>query len=185
MLKNSKGFSLVEMMVVVGIMGTIAAISVPTYWDMKMKRRQASAYAHLNGLHSAYKMFHSEWMRYHGDFRNIGFELDGELYWRIGAVLGAGSPSSKAPANYIGPGVQAGVDAVQVNTNPSAGYCGAGRRCVENGYIEAFNPPGYNLAWSDHEFLVGAATQFPWEPEARNQVAIMVNQDKVFIKHVW
>ncbi|NQZ00477.1 MAG: prepilin-type N-terminal cleavage/methylation domain-containing protein [Bdellovibrionales bacterium] len=185
MFKNSKGFSLVEVMVVVGIIGTLAAIGVPTFWDLQMKRRQATALAHLNGLYSGLKMFHSEWLVYNGDFRNIGFELSGEVYWRIGFVLGAGTPSTNIPNNYIGPGAQAGAAGFAVNTNPAAGYCGAGLRCQENGYIQGFNPPGFNLRWIEHTFLAGAATRFPWEPGSRDQVALMIDEQKRITKHSW
>ena len=184
-LTSSSGYSLAEIMVVVGIIGTLAAIAVPTFNNMQMNRRQSAALGYLGSLYSSLQMFHSEWGRYMGDFRNIGFELDGELYWRVGFVFGSGSVSAVSPVNYIGPGAQAGAVGVQVNTNPALGFCGVGQRCIENGYIVGFNPPGFNCRWDEHTFFAGANTRFPWEPATRDQVSLVINEEKVIQKVVW
>ncbi|MEO0336000.1 MAG: prepilin-type N-terminal cleavage/methylation domain-containing protein, partial [Pseudomonadota bacterium] len=35
LLGNSRGLTLIEVMTVVAIIGTLAAVGVPTFWDMK------------------------------------------------------------------------------------------------------------------------------------------------------
>lgn len=185
MLKSEKGFSLVEMMLVVGILGTLTAIGVPTFRDMKMKRKQATAKAHLGGLYSSLKMFHGQWQQYVGDFRNLGYELDGSTSWRLGFWGGANSVSPRIPLNYIGPGAQGGANSGMVNTYSALAYCGPGLRCEETSETVGFNPPGFSLVWGENTFLAGAASRFTWRNFTEDQVAIMINEQKQITRHTW
>ena len=56
-LKNKRGFSLVELMVVVAIMGTLAAIAIPAYNEYRKSAKKAAYRADLTSLHKGWLAF--------------------------------------------------------------------------------------------------------------------------------
>ena len=56
-LKNKKGFSLVELMVVVAIMGTLAAIAIPAYNEYRKSAKKSAYKADLTSLHKGWLAF--------------------------------------------------------------------------------------------------------------------------------
>ena len=56
-LKNKKGFSLVELMVVVAIMGTLAAIAIPAYNEYRKSAKKTAYRSDLLGLHKGWLAF--------------------------------------------------------------------------------------------------------------------------------
>src|SRR5438046_21130 len=83
-IRNNKGFSLVELMVVVAIIGILAAIAVPNFQKFTAKSKQSEAKANLSALYSAERAFNAEWQSFFGDFRNIGYQPTGNLRYRHG-----------------------------------------------------------------------------------------------------
>lgn len=134
-LKSQKGFSLIEMMVVVTILGVLASIGINSYKSMTYNTRVNQAKSQLTILYSGLRNFHTEWNQYYGDWRNLGTKVQGDLYYRVGFQLFMGNTSPVAPNNYIGPGLSANSPAVAVNSNPNAGNCSfneiASRSCRE------------------------------------------------------
>ena len=55
--KSKRGFSLVELMVVVAIMGTLAAIAIPAYNEYRKSAKKASYKADLTSLHKGWLAF--------------------------------------------------------------------------------------------------------------------------------
>ncbi|MFC1519799.1 pilin [Pseudomonadota bacterium] len=59
-IKNAKGFTLIELMIVVAIIGILAAIALPAYQDYTVKSQVGAAYSELSSLKSQYEVIMNE-----------------------------------------------------------------------------------------------------------------------------
>lgn len=82
--KNQTGFSLIELMIVVVIIGILSTIAVPQYQNFQKKAKQSEAKANLSGLYTTLKTFQAEWNQFYGDFRALGYDLAGNLQYNVG-----------------------------------------------------------------------------------------------------
>lgn len=98
-MKNQKGFSMIELMMVVTIIGVLTVIGVPQYQKFQMKAKQSEAKSLLGGMYSSQKAFFAEWNQYYGDFNAVGFGVDGNL----GYVVGFNGPGTAGPVNHPTP----------------------------------------------------------------------------------
>ena len=60
MLSRNKGFTLIELMIVLAIIGILAAIAYPNYQESTAKSRRGNAQAELMGLSSALERYYSQ-----------------------------------------------------------------------------------------------------------------------------
>lgn len=65
-MKKEAGFTLIELMIVVGIVGLLAAIAYPSYTGALTKARRADAMGDLVGLQSAMERYYTENNSYSG-----------------------------------------------------------------------------------------------------------------------
>ena len=73
MKKLQKGFTLIELMIVVAIIGILAAIAIPNFIKFQARSKQSEAKANLKASFTAMKAFYQEKDRYSSIVTEIGF----------------------------------------------------------------------------------------------------------------
>jgi prepilin-type N-terminal cleavage/methylation domain-containing protein len=89
---SQKGFTLIELMIVVGIIGILVAIAAPNFARYQSKARQSEAKIALAAVYGAEKSFYSEYAAYAGSMDAIGYSPEGSK--RFYGVGYAGAHSS-------------------------------------------------------------------------------------------
>jgi type IV pilus assembly protein PilA len=70
--RNRKGFTLIELMIVVAIIGILAAIAIPNFLRFQAKSKQSEAKTNLGGIFTAMTAYFGE-NSYYGNFDQIAW----------------------------------------------------------------------------------------------------------------
>jgi type IV pilus assembly protein PilA len=108
---KKKGFTLVELMIVVAIIGILAAIAIPNFIKFQARSKQSEAKTNLKALFQAEKSYFAERDTYSNDMQTIGFIP--ERGNRYAYSLGAGTAQTRSGATI---GVEANPTTIQVDT---------------------------------------------------------------------
>ena len=72
-MRKNKGFTLIELMIVVAIIGILAAIAIPNFIRFQARSKQSEAKSNLKSLFTAQKSYYQEKDRYSQLVKVIGF----------------------------------------------------------------------------------------------------------------
>ncbi len=75
--KSQAGFTLIELMIVVGIIGILVAVAAPNFSRYQSKARQSEAKLALAAIYQGEKAFYSEYSAYIPSFDAIGYLPEG------------------------------------------------------------------------------------------------------------
>ncbi|MFP4168032.1 MAG: type IV pilin protein [Desulfonatronovibrionaceae bacterium] len=75
---QSKGFTLIELMIVVAIIGILAAIAIPNYMNYQCKAKQSEAKTNLGSIRTSQEAFRAEHDSFTTDLGDIGFTVEGD-----------------------------------------------------------------------------------------------------------
>ncbi len=82
-----KGFTLIELMIVVAIIGILAAIAIPSFLAMQLRAKRSELPTNLDAIRTAEKAYHAEWDSY------------------TSAPETPNTPSGRQPTNFAGGGL--------------------------------------------------------------------------------
>src|SRR5512145_1982511 len=149
---NQRGFTLIELMIVIAIIGILAAIAIPLYSNMQGRARVAKAQADLRGLYSALVAFGAHC----GDVPNVATNFTDVAP----LIFGAGGATCVAA---VGGGLTVlGQQVTDANTVPAGPfYSGGGRLAPSTGWTYTYSRTGtgqFTLSGTNPNDMPGTIT---------------------------
>src|SRR4051812_38616194 len=72
--RMASGFTLIELMIIVAIIGILASIAIPNFIKFQAKSKQSEAKTNLKAVFTAEKAYYGEKDAYNTSFGSIGFQ---------------------------------------------------------------------------------------------------------------
>src|SRR4051812_8226455 len=97
-----KGFTLIELMIVVAIIGILAAIAIPNFIRFQARAKQSEAKGNLKSIFTAERSYFQEHDRYGDNFKTIGFapERNNRYLFQVGT---AGQHEDRTKVDAVSP----------------------------------------------------------------------------------
>jgi prepilin-type N-terminal cleavage/methylation domain-containing protein len=90
LMASNKGFSLIELLIAVVIVGVLSTVGVPQYRKMVFKSKKSEAQIILGTIFTAESAFFNEYGAYGNNLRKMGASIDGSQ-WYVGGFNNAAS----------------------------------------------------------------------------------------------
>ncbi|MES2856243.1 MAG: prepilin-type N-terminal cleavage/methylation domain-containing protein [Bdellovibrionota bacterium] len=84
--QTQAGFSLIELMIVVAIIGILATIAVPNFQKFQAKAKQSEAKTALSAIYTGEKAYSAEWDRFTSCVNKAGYSAEGTTRYLHGFV---------------------------------------------------------------------------------------------------
>lgn len=86
LIKSEKGFTLVELMIVVAIIGLLSAVAIPNFKKYQAKSKTAEAKIQLAAIYTAMQSWYSEYDNYASCLYSMGYDPSREFRTRYFAT---------------------------------------------------------------------------------------------------
>ena len=117
--RKKGGFTLIELMIVVAIIGILAAIAIPNFIRFQAKSKQSEAKTNLKAIFTAQKSYFGEKDKYSSDFTVIGFDPEPANRYSYGLAAGCNTPAV-ATSTGRSTGAKAGCIGQDIGKFPTA-----------------------------------------------------------------
>jgi len=155
-LKRQDGFTLVELMVVVAIIGLLSAVAIPNFKKYQAKAKVSEAKLQLSALYTAEQAFFSDFNMYAGCLRYMGYDPQPEItnrYYAVGFPAAIAAREANAHTSAVNSGLVAASCPAAADTDGQIGTIGN----ADATFFVAGKGLGGSIVNSQTEFVANAA----------------------------
>ncbi len=102
-MRNSKGFTLIELFIVVIIIGVLAALAIPRFMNTTARSKQSEAQGILKQIYTLERTYYQEYDVYTADIAALGIEIIGQTWYTY--TIQIQGTNFIATANAADPGI--------------------------------------------------------------------------------